>query len=149
MARQKSAPLPIEVAATAAKLEAWRKAPRIGSRMPEELWSEIAGLARQLGVNPISRAMGLNFTDLRKRVEQGRGLCRVPTAGAPTFVELSLDPGTRMRAPGEASSLLGGIQSGPVVEVFSPDGCRLVMHFPDGVPVDTHGLVASFLGRSR
>jgi len=147
MARQKSAPLPAEVAETAAKLEAWRKAPRIGYRMPEELWSEIAGLARQLGVNPISRAMGLNFTDLRKRVEQGHGLCRVPTAGTPTFVELSINPGARLRAPGEANSLLGGSPGGPVVEVFSPDGCRMVMHFPGGVPVDTRGLVASFLGR--
>jgi hypothetical protein len=137
MARPKLSPLPTGVAETVARLEAWRKAPRIGSRVPEELWSEIVGWARQLGVNPISRAMGLNFSDLRKRVEQGQGLCRVATAARPTFVEL------------EANSLLGGTQGGPVVEVYSPDGGRLVMHFPSGVPVDTLGLVASFMGRRR
>jgi hypothetical protein len=127
----------METADTATKLEAWRKSRRMGSRMPEELWTEITGWARQLGVNRVSRAMGLNFTDLKKRVEQGQGLCRVPAVVRPTFVEF------------EGHSLLGGIQGGPVVEVFSPDGGRMVMHLPGGVPVDTLGLVASFMGRRR
>ena len=73
----------------------WRSTGHKGRRIPEELWQAATLAARELGVNPVSRAIGLDYTRLKCRVA---GSNRVspqtktspPTIG-PTFVELALD----------------------------------------------------------
>ena len=53
---------------------------------------------------------------------------------APTFVEIGGD------------SLLGRIQAGPVLEVSTPDGMRIVLRLPSGSSVDLASLMTAFLG---
>jgi len=141
--------LPAEIQETRARLDAWRETRRSGTPIPADLWCEAVEWARRFGVNPICRALGLSFTDLRKRVEHVHQVRVVPRAAEPTFVELSLDPEARMRASGDRGGFQAGIHGGPVVEVVSPNGARMVMRWPLGAAVDAGELVASFLGRGR
>jgi hypothetical protein len=39
------------------------------SRLPETLWAAASELAKRYGVNPTARALRLDYTGLRKRVE--------------------------------------------------------------------------------
>ena len=137
MSRVKLEPLPSEFAGTLARFQAWRATRKNGMPIPAELWAEAVDWAKRHGTNRICRPLGLGFTDLKKRVGpvQGQGLCQLPDPVKPTFIEM------------DGRCLLGGAVSGPVLEVFSSDGGRMVLHLPAGSPVDTRGLVSSFLGR--
>jgi len=135
MSRVKLAPLPAEFGSTIARFQAWRKIRKNGTPIPAQLWAEAVDWAKRAGTNRICRALGLGFTDLKKRVGQGQGLCRLPEPVKPTFIEM------------DGRRLLGAPTAGAVLEVFSPDGGRMVLHLPDGSPVDTLGLVVSFMGR--
>jgi hypothetical protein len=57
-----------------------------------------------------------------------------PKPQAPVFMELGGD------------SLLSEIQAGPVLEVTSPDGMRLVLRLPVGITVDLASVMTTFLG---
>lgn len=137
MGRPRLAPLPGEVGETAGRLEAWRKARKSGSRMPADLWAEIAALGRRLGVNRICKTLGLSYSDLKKHVGDDQSLCRLSESVKPTFVEL------------DGGCFLGGQQTGPMVELFNPDGARMVLKFPDGSPVNFLSLVDCFLRPHR
>jgi hypothetical protein len=67
---------------------AWRKTRKHRDRTPEELWRLAADLARRHGVNPIAKALGLDYHNLKRRV-----ICPTHTANngatrTPTFIEL-------------------------------------------------------------
>ena len=71
----------------------WRSAGRKGERIPEALWEAAVVAARELGVNRVSRAAGLDYTRLKRRV-LGDGAPQAetsPTATGPVFVELPMD----------------------------------------------------------
>jgi hypothetical protein len=121
--------------------------------MPEKLWTEVLELAARFGVNPIRQIMGLTYGTLKARLEKEHGHTRpapkpqtelclhpLPTSKPnqhpvpPAFVELG------------GSHLLGGIQAGPVLEVSTPDGVRVVIRLPVGSSVDLASLMTSFLG---
>jgi hypothetical protein len=71
----------------------WRGNGEKGRRIPEELWSSAAELAREIGVNPVVRALGLDYNRLKRRVtgENGSQTQVSPTPTNPTFVELAVD----------------------------------------------------------
>jgi hypothetical protein len=142
--------LPSGVQETRARLDAWRKSRGRGEPHPAEIWSEAVAWARRFGVNPVCRALGLSYTDLQKRLGQPRHeVLQLPRPVEPAFVELSMDPGGRMRAPGEGAGFQAGALGCPAVEVISADGARMVMRWPAGSAVDMGDLMASFLGRRR
>jgi hypothetical protein len=72
-------------------LEAWRQRRRHREAIPENLWRLIGGLAQSHGVNPVARALRLNYAALRQRTLAGRA--PVP-AGKPSagFVEVAVPP---------------------------------------------------------
>jgi len=75
------------------RFAAWRSAGAKGRRIPEALWEAAAVAARELGVNRVSRAIGLDYTRLKRRV-LGDGAPQAEasaTATGPVFVELPLD----------------------------------------------------------
>ncbi len=78
----------------------WRSTGRKGRRIPEQLWQAATLAARELGVNPVSRAIGLDYTRLKRRVARSNGVSpqtkSSPTTAGPTFVELAMDSVTRM-----------------------------------------------------
>jgi hypothetical protein len=106
--------------------------------MPDQLWAEAAELASRFGISPVCQAMGLSYAALKTRMNPsaGRGQLPVPPpkSQAPVFMELG------------GESLLSEIQAGPVLEVTSPEGMRLVLRLPVGITVDLASLMTSFLG---
>ncbi len=145
-------PLTAELEDMRARFQVWRQARKNGERLPKELWSEAAGLARRLGVNPVCEALGLNHTTLKEHAAKGRVATRSvqrprPEPARPAFVELSIDPEARMRAPGDGNHFQDSLSAGPALEVTRPGGERMVLRWPAGSVVDSCGLVAAFLGR--
>jgi len=62
----------------------WRRRRRPGTRIPEELWDAAVETARELGISPASRGLGLDYYALKKRVDAAASR---PSSG---FVELEL-----------------------------------------------------------
>lgn len=82
------------------RFASWRGTGRKGRRIPEDLWQAATLAARELGVNPVSRAIGLDYMRLKRRVAGSDGVSpqtkRSPTTTEPTFVELAMGTVTRM-----------------------------------------------------
>lgn len=53
------------------RLERWRSERRGRERIPEALWIAAGELAREHGVNPVSRALRLEFKHLKRVTEAG------------------------------------------------------------------------------
>jgi len=118
------------------RISRWRSNRKKLHPMPAELWKEAEALARELGVNPVSRALNLNYQSLRRRLRTDIASpdCASGTP-VPRFVELS------------GAQILGLPTSGPVVEVSNGSGDRLTVRLPAGAVLDVAGLVAAFGGR--
>ncbi len=50
------------------RFDNWRGAGDKGRRIPEALWQSATELAREIGVNPVVRALHLDYTRLKRRV---------------------------------------------------------------------------------
>jgi len=105
--------------------------------MAAHLWDEAVALARQLGVNPVKAALGLNYESLKDRValaEQGAATGpRTAPPAATTFVELS------------GAELLGPVAASPVVELSDAHGLRLTVRLAPGSGLDVARLVEAFV----
>lgn len=73
------------------RFAAWREAGRVGRRIPEELWEAATELARMLGVNPVSKAIGLDYTQLKRRVVE-KSQQEISAKATGGFVEFAVDP---------------------------------------------------------
>ena len=69
------------------RLERWRKQRTGRARIPEALWAAAGELAREHGVNQVSRVLGLEFNQLKGIAESGRPTVRKRRV-MPAFVEL-------------------------------------------------------------
>jgi len=69
------------------RLERWRKQRTGRARIPEALWAAAVDLAREHGVNRVSRVLGLEFNHLKRLAESGGPTVRKRRA-LPAFVEL-------------------------------------------------------------
>jgi hypothetical protein len=71
------------------QLTAFRNSQPARSRLPEPLWAAATELATRYGVHRIARELRLDYTGLKKRVEQRERPKPKPAASlTPTFVEL-------------------------------------------------------------
>ncbi len=115
------------------QIEDWRENRKAPGPMAVELWDEAVVLARKFGVCRIARALTLDYTSLRKRVE------KVPERGLvkPTFVHLPMTVAPEM-APSATP--------GAMIEITTPDGARLHIHLEAGRGMEAAGIVAAFLG---
>lgn len=99
------------------RLEEWRSSQPRRARLPEPLWSEAVALARTQGLAPTARALRLDYSSLKKRLQRlaadGRG-------APPAFVELI--------APGATTV------SACVVELEGPHGGRMRIQFRAAPP---------------
>ncbi len=79
------------------QFDAWRREGRPGRHIPEALWNSAAALAREMGVNPVVRALHLDYGRLKRRVTGQVASKRQasPTPAEPTFVELAVDAVSR------------------------------------------------------
>ena len=69
------------------RLERWRRQRTGRARIPEALWAAAGELAREHGVNQVSRVLGLEFNHLKRIAEPGGPTVRKRRA-MPAFVEL-------------------------------------------------------------
>lgn len=72
------------------RLKEWRKHHQAPTPLPDEIWEEAAEVAAFHGVYQTSRALGLNYANLKKRVDGVRDAVQALSAlpPGPTFVEL-------------------------------------------------------------
>jgi hypothetical protein len=96
------------------QFEAWRKRRHCRSRIPEALWQAAADLCRERSVWEVSRALRLNYNDLKRRVHRSRdgGLA---VGHRPDLGFVKLDLGAPI-APPEC-----------LVEMEAPDGAKMRM----------------------
>jgi hypothetical protein len=118
--------LPAAVEHVRMGLAQWRGRRRRGERIPEELWDAAARAGREYGVCRVSRALGLDYGSLKRRVGDG--------SGDALFVELA-GPRPGAEAP-----------AGCVVELEKGNGARLRVCVRDAATVDWCRVKEAFLG---
>ncbi len=93
------------------KFGAWRRSRKVVSRIPGDLWELAVDAAREVGVNQASRALGLEYYALKKRLstsaarpvlEASGSFVEFAGSAAPAFftewaVEMEKGSGARMR----------------------------------------------------
>jgi hypothetical protein len=115
-------------------LERWRGQRSKGARIPDGLWRQAVEAVRRYGLNPVSRALRLDYYQLKRRAteEEARG------AGRAVFVELQE---TRpVEEPGAGAGLAC------VVELEKGNGTRMRICVREAVSVDWGKLKEAFLG---
>ena len=115
-------------------LEAWRARRRKGERIPDEVWRRAAGAVRQYGLNPVSRALRLDYYYLKRRTDRGEAA----RSASPMFVELSeVSAGAGPRTAADLAC---------VVELEKGNGVRMRICVREAVAVDWGKLKEAFLG---
>jgi hypothetical protein len=84
---KKQSDIPIGMVKVYRRLERWREVRRGREPIPKRLWAAAAAVAREHGINPTAKALGLEFKKLKECVESGRPTKRT-TSSMPQFVEL-------------------------------------------------------------
>ena len=131
MAKSKKDPSPEQVNGLRRQIQEWRQNRMVPGAMPGELWVQAVALAKDFGVCRIARAVGLDYTALRKRTEQA------PATGLvkPTFVQL---PATLAIAENAVAPT--------TIEITSRDGARMRIHLEAGHGTEAASIVSAFLG---
>ena len=126
--------LPARVEQVRDQLERWRRTRQKRSPIPETIWGEAAGLARECGVSAISKALRLNYPDLKRRAQAAAP--HLPAMiSPPNFVELACGPSL---APAPC-----------VVEMENPAGVKMKIHLSQGGGVDLAALVTAFGSQAK
>jgi len=90
-----------------ARFEVWRRDHPGRPRLPGELWSEAANLARHCGVYRTAKMLRLSYDSLKQHV-QVRGLGGGKAPSTPRFVELGpLSPAARTECSVELENVRG------------------------------------------
>jgi hypothetical protein len=104
---------------------------RRGERIPGAVWRSVVSAAQRHGVHRVSRALGLDYVHLKRRVAEatpdGDGGC-----GSGVFVEV------------DGSAVANGAAC--VVELAKGNGTRMRICVRDGAAVDWCRLKEAFLG---
>lgn len=89
-ARETISKLPARLEGTRQRFERWRETRKVGSRIPEPLWTSAVKMARVHGINRTARVLRVNYYSLKERVESeasSSGSSEMSTSS--TFVELT------------------------------------------------------------
>ena len=114
------------------ELAAWRATPGKGQKIPEPVWRKAARAARKHGVNPVSKALGLDYNCLKRRVA-GDGGSEAGRAGlAPAFIDVTPDTSEAELAC--------------VIELEKGSGTRLRIGVKSASAVDWGRIKEAFLG---
>ncbi len=114
------------------KFHRWRKSRKERRAIPEELWEAAVGLSKYYSIHQISRALRLNHTALRKRVEDSNKKADT----TPAFVELQI----RDRSPSSAHCM---------VEMEKQDGATMKMYFHGEADLDLLELGKAFWSNGK
>ena len=127
--------MPAALAQARRKLELWRREHRRGAPIGEELWRRAAELACVYGVNPVARALRLDYYSLKKHA------ARVERAGKtiPGFVEL---------LPGDITASAAA-RPMCTIELEDAGGVKLRIRLEGVTSPDVAGLVRTFRERGE
>jgi hypothetical protein len=125
----------------------WRRTRRNHrGRMPEPLWAQAVELAQTHGVGPVARAVGLDYSGLKRKLERSEAASSAVESGVGTEPEVPAVPNEFIEM--DPMGILSGM-SGALVELERPDGCRVRVTLPAGTPPDWASLARSLFGGQR
>lgn len=115
-------------------LDEWRSNKDKGKRIPDGLWERAVLLAEKYNVNPVAKITGINYTDLRRRLEIHKKDSIAPVrTDEPGFISLN------------ASLISGGrSDAGATVEMFRNDGSKMTVRMQSAADLNLPGLVEAF-----
>ena len=90
--------LPAKLAHGRERFEKWRSKQKSRSRLPERLWSAAVKLAHEYGVNRTARALRLDYSSLKRRMESSVSSNLSQAVVGPKFIQL---PGSELTAVAE------------------------------------------------
>ena len=115
--------IPSDLREVQAQFEDWRKTRNRIEPISESLWESAMQAATRHGVNPVAKALHLDYRKLKQHV-----VCRQEAPPAKSaddersvFLEIPA-----LRSPSDV---------GVVLELEAPDGAKLVVRLPPGIPV--------------
>jgi hypothetical protein len=118
--------LPVQLKKTLLRFENWRRTRRGRSRIPKGLWASAVRAAGQYGLHQTARALRLDYSVLRKRLEAA-GLSRK---------QASRSTSDRL-VPAKARTVAGFVELAPPVPVASPE-CILELESAAGAKMRIH-----------
>ena len=146
MGKQRKEPSPEDLDPVREQIRAWRETRRLPGPMPSEIWDRAVVLARVFGVCKVARAVGLDYSALRKKVAKAM---EKPGLVKPTFVELPgrmvSDEALSDEAPRDLETGRAG-GTGALIDISTPDGSRIRIHLEPGRGMEAAGVVAAFIG---
>ena len=97
------------------QFETWRQTRQKRAPIPERLWEAAVGLSKHYTILQISKALRLNYTDLKHRVlaQDAHGI--VKTDKAPPFIELDFKQPTSLPQY--------------VIKMQKPNGSKMKLYF--------------------
>jgi hypothetical protein len=107
----------------------WRKNKKHRSRIPENLWTAAVMLSQEHSLHKISRALGLSYTDLKKRVKSHKTLHACSTSSSPDFIPIAIPPMHSAEC---------------IIEMEHHNGNRMRMHFTGKADLDLQSFAESF-----
>jgi hypothetical protein len=145
MGKQRKEPSSEDLDPVREQIRAWRETRRLPGPMPSEIWDRAVVLARVFGVCKVARAVGLDYSALRKKVAKAM---EKPGLVKPTFVEL---PGRMVT--GEELQGLSPWQpeagrpgaTGTLIDISRPDGSRIRIQLEAGCGMEAAGILAAFM----
>jgi hypothetical protein len=115
------------------QFEYWRQTREKRCPIPEKLWRATESLYPRYSLYHISKALRLNYTDLKQRVEQKQPAFIPPSINPAEFIEVKVNSAIR---PAEC-----------LVELEDPFGAKMRMHFKGDAGLDLLELGRIFLSR--
>lgn len=103
------------------RFERWRRTRKKRSRIPEPLWNAAVAVAESYGVNPTARSLGLDYYELKKRLNSGPGVTTTPKEPIGSFVEVVPSPALHPECVVELESAGGTKMRIHLKGVASPD----------------------------
>ena len=90
MRTRKTRAFPPRLEALRRRFKQWRRTRKIGSRIPEPLWSAAVKVAETHGIHPTAKALGVDYYSLKERLEKKSvSRSRASSAKGAAFVELA------------------------------------------------------------
>ncbi len=117
------------------EFESWRRTRKNRrEQIPEQLWGAAVALTKQYPINRVSKALRLNYTDLKNHIQPQNPITQVENK-APTFVELG---GSDIFIPSEC-----------IVEMEDSSGAKMRMCFRGKTDFDLLELGKTFWNQKR
>lgn len=132
MGTSKAQALPPRLQTAQRRFQHWRRTRKVGARIPGSLWATAVKLAKAYGVFRTARALGLDYSSVKKRVESASQSAVVAPAKAATFLELPAPVGLGMPEC--------------ILELEDAAGAKMRLHFKGIEAIDVAALSRSLWG---